>query len=236
VPALQLTAAADLLGDTSGILSGLDSTLATDLGGLESTMAADLGSSLTSVSELLSSSGLLPILDEIENTIQQTLNLFGFELVRNAINDVTLVVGVITNEVLFSPLGTGLDDLGAPISNISPVLGPIGTIFDDLGNLSTVIGNTIQDFGVNLVPAIDTPLFDIPVQLVNFGSALFDLLTGQPVAADASALPDLGTLPDLSALLDVGTLPDLSGLSDIGLSSLSGIVTDLGSTLLTLFP
>jgi hypothetical protein len=122
------------------------------------------------------------------------------------------------------PAGTGLDDLGALISNISPVLGPIGTIFDDLGNLSTVIGNTIQDFGVNLVPAIDTPLFDIPVQLVNFGSALFDLLTGQPVAADASTLPDLGTLPDLS------------GLSDIGLSSLSGIVTDLGSTLLTLFP
>jgi hypothetical protein len=123
-----------------------------------------------------------------------------------------------------------------------PVLGPIGTIFDDLGNLSTVIGNTIQEFGVNLVPAIDTPLFDIPVQQVNFGSALFDLLTGQPVAADASALPDLatwpdlGTLPNLSALLDVGTLPDLSGLSDIGLSSLSGVVTDLGSTLLTLFP
>jgi hypothetical protein len=144
--------------------------------------------------------------------------------------------------VLFSPLGTGLDDLGALISNISPVLGPIGTIFDDLGNLSTVIGNTIQEFGVNLVPAIDTPLFDIPVQQVNFGSALFDLLTGQPVAADASALPDLatlpdlGTLPNLSALLDVGTLPDLSGLSDIGLSSLSGVVTDLGSTLLTLFP
>ncbi|MGO9032618.1 hypothetical protein [Mycobacterium sp.] len=166
----------------------------------------------------------MPILDEIENTIQQTLNLFGFELVRNAINDVTLVVGVITNEVLFSPLGTGLDDLGALISNISPVLGPIGTIFDDLGNLSTVIGNGIQDFGVNTVPAIDTPLFDIPVQLVNFGSALFDLLTGQPVAADASALSDLGTLPDLSAL------------SDISLSSLSGMVTDLGSTLLTLFP
>ena len=87
--------------------------------------------------------------------------------------------------MLFSPLGTGLDDLGALISNISPVLGPIGTIFDDLGNLSTVIGNTIQEFGVNLVPAIDTPLFDIPVQQVNFGSALFDLLTGQPVAADA---------------------------------------------------
>jgi hypothetical protein len=82
----------------------------------------------------------------------------------------------------------------------------------------------------------EEPLFDIPVQLVNFGSALFDLLTGQPVAADASALPDLGTLPDLSTLPDLGTLPDLSGLSDIGLSSLSGIVTDLGSTLLTLFP
>ena len=72
------------------------------------------------------------------------------------------------------------------------MLGPIGTIFDDLGNLSTVIGNTIQEFGVNLVPAIDTPLFDIPVQQVNFGSALFDLLTGQPVAADASALPGRG--------------------------------------------
>jgi hypothetical protein len=91
------------------------------------------------------------------------------------------------------------------------VLVPIGTIFDDLGGLSTLIGNGIQEFGVDTVPAINQLLFDIPTQLALFGSALFDLIPGVGAASDVSALPDVSALSDVSSLLnpaDFATLFD----------------------------
>jgi hypothetical protein len=153
--------------------------------------------------------------------------LFGPELVRNALNDIVLVLAVFTNELIFAPIGNGLTELGTAIGGISPVLEPIGAIFDDLGGLSTFIGNQIQGLYDTAV-TFNQLLFDIPVQLINFGSDLFDLVTG----ADA-ADPAAGLATDFSGLVGAvsADLSGLSGLLDAAPADLSALSTDL----LTLF-
>ena len=124
-----------------------------------------------------------------------------------------------TNELIFAPIGTALTDLGTAIGGISPVLEPIGTIFDDLGGLSTFIGNQIQGLYDSTV-TFNQLLFDIPIQLINFGSDLFDLLTGQPTEAAA------GLATDFSGLAG-GVSADLSGLLGAAPADLSALGTDL---------
>jgi hypothetical protein len=196
--------------DLSGLLSGLD------LSGLLS------GLDLSGLLSGLDLSGLLSGLsspDSIESNIQQLLILFGPMLVENALNDVVLVLAVFTNELIFAPIGTALTDLGTAIDGISPVLEPIGTIFDDLGGLSTFIGNQIQGLYDSAV-TFNQLLFDIPIQLINFGSNLFDLLTGQPTEAAA------GLATDFSGLAG-GVSADLSGLLGAAPADLSALSTDL---------
>jgi hypothetical protein len=113
------------------------------------------------------------------------------------------------------------------------VLAPVGTIFDDLGALSTQAGDLIQTFGVDTVPAFNQLLFDIPVQFINLGSNLFDLLTGTTPAADAvtGLETDLTTmLGDLSGLFGV---LDPSMAADLGTAP--GARAALPMDLLTLF-
>jgi hypothetical protein len=196
--------------DLSGLLSGLD------LNGLLS------GLDLNGLLSGLDLSGLLSGLsspDSIESNIQQLLILFGPMLVENALNDVVLVLAVFTNELIFAPIGNGLTELGTAIGGISPVLEPIGTIFDDLGGLSTFIGNQIQGLYDSTV-TFNQLLFDIPIQLINFGSNLFDLLTGQPTEAAA------GLATDFSGLAG-GVSADLSGLLGAAPADLGALSTDL---------
>lgn len=203
-PSVQLSAATlDLFDPLAASASaGTDSAGGSDLSGLLS------GLDLNGLLSGLDLSGL----DSIESNIQQLLILFGPMLVENALNDVVLVLAVFTNELIFAPIGTALTDLGTAIGGISPVLEPIGTIFDDLGGLSTFIGNQIQGLYDSAV-TFNQLLFDIPIQLINFGSDLFDLLTGQPTEAAAGLATDFsGVSADLSGLL--GAAPaDLSALA-----------------------
>ena len=201
-PSVQLSAATlDLFDPLAASASaGTDSAGGSDLSGLLSGL--DL-------------SGL----DSIESNIQQLLILFGPMLVENALNDVVLVLAVFTNELIFAPIGNGLTELGTAIGGISPVLEPIGTIFDDLGGLSTFIGNQIQGLYDSTV-TFNQLLFDIPIQLINFGSNLFDLLTGQPTEAAA------GLATDFSGLAG-GVSADLSGLLGAAPADLSALSTDL---------
>jgi len=123
------------------------------------------------------------------------------------------------------------------------VLVPIGTIFDDLGGLSTLIGNGIQEFGVDTVPAINQLLFDIPTQLVLFGSALFDLIPGVGAASDVSALPDFSALSDVSSLLNPADQHAAeprrfrNAVRPAGISSMVGtLAADIPTMLLSLIP
>ncbi len=185
-PSVQLSAATlDLFDPLAASASaGTDSAGGSDLSGLLS------GLDLNGLLSGLDLSGL----DSIESNIQQLLILFGPMLVENALNDVVLVLAVFTNELIFAPIGTALTDLGTAIGGISPVLEPIGTIFDDLGGLSTFIGNQIQGLYDSAV-TFNQLLFDIPIQLINFGSDLFDLLTGQPTEAAAGLATDFSGRP-----------------------------------------
>ena len=208
-PSVQLSAAAlDLFDPLAASASaGTDSAGGSDLSGLLSGL--DLSGLLSGLSSP----------DSIESNIQQLLILFGPMLVENALNDVVLVLAVFTNELIFAPIGTALTDLGTAIGGISPVLEPIGTIFDDLGGLSTFIGNQIQGLYDSTV-TFNQLLFDIPIQLINFGSNLFDLLTGQPTEAAA------GLATDFSGLAG-GVSADLSGLLGAAPADLSALGTDL---------
>lgn len=210
-PSVQLSAATlDLFDPLAASASaGTDSAGGSDLSGLLS------GLDLNGLLSGLDLSGL----DSIESNIQQLLILFGPMLVENALNDVVLVLAVFTNELIFAPIGTALTDLGTAIGGISPVLEPIGTIFDDLGGLSTFIGNQIQGLYDSTV-TFNQLLFDIPIQLINFGSNLFDLLTGQPTEAAA------GLATDFSGLAG-GVSADLSGLLGAAPADLSALSTDL---------
>ena len=210
-PSVQLSAAAlDLFDPLAASASaGTDSAGGSDLSGLLS------GLDLNGLLSGLDLSGL----DSIESNIQQLLILFGPMLVENALNDVVLVLAVFTNELIFAPIGNGLTELGTAIGGISPVLEPIGTIFDDLGGLSTFIGNQIQGLYDSAV-TFNQLLFDIPIQLINFGSNLFDLLTGQPTEAAA------GLATDFSGLAG-GVSADLSGLLGAAPADLSALSTDL---------
>lgn len=210
-PSVQLSAATlDLFDPLAASASaGTDSAGGSDLSGLLS------GLDLNGLLSGLDLSGL----DSIESNIQQLLILFGPMLVENALNDVVLVLAVFTNELIFAPIGTALTDLGTAIGGISPVLEPIGTIFDDLGGLSTFIGNQIQGLYDSTV-TFNQLLFDIPIQLINFGSNLFDLLTGQPTEAAA------GLATDFSGLAG-GVSADLSGLLGAAPADLSALAPDL---------
>jgi hypothetical protein len=210
-PSVQLSAATlDLFDPLAASASaGTDSAGGSDLSGLLS------GLDLNGLLSGLDLSGL----DSIESNIQQLLILFGPMLVENALNDVVLVLAVFTNELIFAPIGTALTDLGTAIDGISPVLEPIGTIFDDLGGLSTFIGNQIQGLYDSAV-TFNQLLFDIPIQLINFGSNLFDLLTGQPTEAAA------GLATDFSGLAG-GLSADLSGLLGAAPADLSALAPDL---------
>jgi hypothetical protein len=210
-PSVQLSAATlDLFDPLAASASaGTDSAGGSDLSGLLS------GLDLNGLLSGLDLSGL----DSIESNIQQLLILFGPMLVENALNDVVLVLAVFTNELIFAPIGNGLTELGTAIGGISPVLEPIGTIFDDLGGLSTFIGNQIQGLYDSTV-TFNQLLFDIPIQLINFGSNLFDLLTGQPTEAAA------GLATDFSGLAG-GVSADLSGLLGAAPADLSALSTDL---------
>jgi hypothetical protein len=210
-PSVQLSAATlDLFDPLAASASaGTDSAGGSDLSGLLS------GLDLNGLLSGLDLSGL----DSIESNIQQLLILFGPMLVENALNDVVLVLAVFTNELIFAPIGNGLTELGTAIGGISPVLEPIGTIFDDLGGLSTFIGNQIQGLYDSAV-TFNQLLFDIPIQLINFGSDLFDLLTGQPTEAAA------GLATDFSGLAG-GVSADLSGLLGAAPADLSALGTDL---------
>jgi len=210
-PSVQLSAATlDLFDPLAASASaGTDSAGGSDLSGLLS------GLDLNGLLSGLDLSGL----DSIESNIQQLLILFGPMLVENALNDVVLVLAVFTNELIFAPIGNGLTELGTAIGGISPVLEPIGTIFDDLGGLSTFIGNQIQGLYDSTV-TFNQLLFDIPIQLINFGSDLFDLLTGQPTEAAA------GLATDFSGLAG-GVSADLSGLLGAAPADLGALSTDL---------
>jgi len=210
-PSVQLSAATlDLFDPLAASASaGTDSAGGSDLSGLLS------GLDLNGLLSGLDLSGL----DSIESNIQQLLILFGPMLVENALNDVVLVLAVFTNELIFAPIGNGLTELGTAIGGISPVLEPIGTIFDDLGGLSTFIGNQIQGLYDSTV-TFNQLLFDIPIQLINFGSNLFDLLTGQPTEAAA------GLATDFSGLAG-GVSADLSGLLGAAPADLSALAPDL---------
>ena len=210
-PSVQLSAATlDLFDPLAASASaGTDSAGGSDLSGLLS------GLDLNGLLSGLDLSGL----DSIESNIQQLLILFGPMLVENALNDVVLVLAVFTNELIFAPIGNGLTELGTAIGGISPVLEPIGTIFDDLGGLSTFIGNQIQGLYDSTV-TFNQLLFDIPIQLINFGSNLFDLLTGQPTEAAA------GLATDFSGLAG-GLSADLSGLLGAAPADLSALAPDL---------
>lgn len=105
--------------------------------------------------------------------------------------------------------------LSTPLDNIGTALSNLATTISDMGGASVFIGGIVDNFATtfsqlgellnlalaDIVPSsIITPLFDIPVQLVNFGSNLFDLLTGMPVGSDlAAAVSGVSALPDASA-------------------------------------
>jgi hypothetical protein len=219
-PSVQLSAATlDLFDPLAASASaGTDSAGGSDLSGLLSGL--DLNGLLSGLDLSGLLSGLdLSGLDSIESNIQQLLILFGPMLVENALNDVVLVLAVFTNELIFAPIGNGLTELGTAIGGISPVLEPIGTIFDDLGGLSTFIGNQIQGTYDSAV-TFNQLLFDIPIQGINFGSDLFDLLTGQPTD------PAAGLATDFSGLAG-GVSADLSGLLGAAPADLSALSTDL---------
>ena len=96
-------------------------------------------------------------------------------------------------------LGTALS---TPLDNIGTALSNLATTISDMGGASVFLGGIVDNFAtpfsdlgelINLalgfiVPTdIIAPLFDIPTQLVLFGSNVFDALTGMPVGSDAAA-------------------------------------------------
>jgi len=96
-------------------------------------------------------------------------------------------------------LGTALS---TPLENIGTALSNLATTITDMGGASVFIGGIVDNFAtpfsnlgelINLAladivpPSLIAPLFDIPTQLVLFGSNVFDALTGMPVGSDLAA-------------------------------------------------
>jgi hypothetical protein len=96
--------------------------------------------------------------------------------------------------------GTQLDTIGTNLTNLGGTIDPIlGAIYTDLGSFfgGDRLGALVQLSGT-IVPFIAQPLYDIEIQEVNLGSALFDLLTGPTTAGAAADPAQLASLGDLS--------------------------------------
>jgi hypothetical protein len=113
------------------------------------------------------------------------------------INAITAVETALSNGSV--ALGTALS---TPLDNIGTALSNLATTISDMGGASVFIGGIVDNFAspfselgvltdlllADIVPsAIIAPLFDIPTQLVLFGSNVFDVLTGMPVGSDLAA-------------------------------------------------
>lgn len=105
--------------------------------------------------------------------------------------------------------GTQLDAMGANLTAMGGAIDPIlGAIYTDLGTFygPDDLGGLVQLSGT-IIPFLAQPLYDIEIQEVNLGAALFDLLTGTATGAGAAAdiAPDMATgvsslVADLSAI------------------------------------
>ena len=126
------------------------------------------------------------------------------------INAITAVETALSNGSV--TLGTALS---TPLENIGTAISNLATTISDMGGASVFIGGIVDNFATpfselgaltdlllaDIVPsAIIAPLFDIPTQLVLFGSNVFDVLTGMPVGSDlAAGVSGVSALSDVSA-------------------------------------
>jgi hypothetical protein len=255
VPAVQLTAATDLLGDVPGIL-----------GGLESAVAADLGSAgpLGSIGGLLDPpAGLVGAASDVSALAGASASPFVSTLLTD------LAVGL---DTLITTLGAAINPLAAALTDSSttlltllgvspefiPFLASLPSLplylpvdFLSLLSLSVdVIGGQLGVWPCNLVFGPCGP----PLPATGATSAASDL----SALSHVSALPDVSTLlnpadpgtllttlgGDLTALLnlgDLGTLlnpADFAALFDpVGIGSVPGtLAADIPTMLLSLIP
>jgi hypothetical protein len=130
------------------------------------------------------------------------------------------------------------------LDNISTEVSNLATMISDMGGASVFLGGIVDNFAMaftglgsltsnifaeNIPADIFHPLFDIPTQLVLFGSNVFDALTGMPVGGDpAAAVSDLSALPAASAQSIESMIQTL--LIEVG--GTNGTLADLGFNLL----
>jgi hypothetical protein len=135
----------------------------------------------------------------IESGIQTTL-----------INAITAAETALSNGSV--SLGTALS---TPLENIGTAISNLATTISDMGGASVFLGGIVDNFATpfsdlgeltnllfaDILPSdIIAPLFDIPTQLVLFGSNVFDALTGMPVGSDVAAgVSGVSALSDVSA-------------------------------------
>jgi hypothetical protein len=134
-----------------------------------------------------------------------------------------------------------LSNLATTISDLGGAFVPIGGIVDNFAAPLNTLGEVLELLPL-IVPAFTQPLFDIPVQLVNLGSALVDLVTGAPAASDLAAgvsgigaLPDVSAQPDVSALLSVGGIDSTIQTLLIDFLGSGGLVDTIGSAFFQTF-
>jgi hypothetical protein len=174
VPAVQLTSVTDLLGDVPGILGGLESAVAADLGSAGSLGSTGLGlvGAASGVSAL---SGVFALPD-----VSTLLTTFGGDI---------------------STLLTGLADLGTLVTTygIGPVFQHVlGAATAALGFLD-VDGQPINFFQ-NSEPGEPLPCAFLCELTENLSAPA----ANASAASDVSALAGVSALPDLSTLLNPG--------------------------------
>lgn len=236
-PAVQLSAATSGLNllDPLGALAGTggaggsvitDLTTAADglLGGILNP-GGDL-SSLGGLASGLDLGALLSSPDSIESSIQTTLINAILALETTLNNGIATLLGAIATPI--ESLGTTLSNLATTISDLGGAFGPIGGIVDNFASSVNLLGELLT-LAPLILPEFTQPLFDIPVQLVNFGSALVDLVTGAPAASDlAAGVSGVSAQPDVSALLSVGGIDSAIQTLLINFLGTNGLVDTIG--------
>ena len=255
VPAVQLTAATDLLGDVPGILGGLESAVAADLGS-----AGSLGSIGGLLDPLAGLAGLdSGILTALINAIMA---------LETATDNGALLIGLATPlfgaaEVLlptpFTGLATPLFDLALVllltgtlqqlVSVLLPGASASTMLADPAIGLSSLGALLDPSVGSALVPGLDPTASVVSDLMLSPTTAVSDLgtmlnpgdLTALLSPGDLTPLLNPGDLAPLLNPGDLGTLlnpADFATLFDpAGISSMVGVLAaDIPTMLLSLIP
>jgi hypothetical protein len=226
VPALQLSAATDLFGDVPGILGGLESAVAADLGSAGS--PGSIGGLLDPLAGLVGAASDVSALANV-----------------SALPDVSTLVSPADLGTLLTTIGAELEKLLEAVDLDLLYFGPLALPLEVVVVAALLIGMELGIF----------PPFPVPSATGAATNMLDGLngIQGVGAASDVSALAHVSALPDVSTLLnpaDLGTLLNPGDLSTLlnpadfatlfdpaGISSVLGtLAADIPTMLQSLIP